>query len=183
MAGLTRVPVSVPVLSRWAWVDQPVGMRIVPVVPVESEWDPPRVGKNNEGCDKNASRGRIGGSTGTEVRESHLSDQTPLRFFSVDTRLLFSFYRDNRDGVPISGVLTGTPTGTDRDGHRDGPNTASAFACYSPAMSPAPVRIVGVSVPLQDLLVLAFTAAVAATVACAVCGAVAVAVVVAVSVI
>lgn len=56
-------------------------------------------------------------------------------------------------------------------------------SCYASTMSPAPVRIVGVSVPLQDLLVLAFTSAVAATVACAVCGAVAVAVVVAVSVI
>ena len=56
-------------------------------------------------------------------------------------------------------------------------------SCYASTMSPAPVRVVGVSVPLQDLLVLAFTAAVAATVACAVCGAVAVAVVVAFSVI
>ena len=56
-------------------------------------------------------------------------------------------------------------------------------SCYASTMSPAPVRIVGVSVPLQDLLVLAFTSAVAATVACAVCGAVAVAVVVAFSVI
>ena len=47
-------------------------------------------------------------------------------------------------------------------------------SCYASTMSPAPVRIVGVSVPLQDLLVLAFTSAVAATVACAVCGGVAI---------